>query len=176
MLPVDIVSGQSVARVRRGELVFVDSFESWYERERNRMITTLLLATGDVELAIEGVDEACSRAFERWDRVVVMDSPTGWVYRVAFNHARRVARRRTFEQRLWRRPVASGDVPDVAGEVWERVRELSPRQRHVVVLRHVGGLKEREIAATLGISRGTVSSTLRDAHERLGRLLDDPKE
>jgi DNA-directed RNA polymerase specialized sigma24 family protein len=42
-----------------------------------------------------------------------------------------------------------------------------------VVLRHIGDLREAEIADALGISRSTVSSTLRDAHRRLGDLLDD---
>jgi DNA-directed RNA polymerase specialized sigma24 family protein len=43
-------------------------------------------------------------------------------------------------------------------------------------LRHVAELPEREIAEVLGISRGTVSSTLHDAHQRLGRLLGDDNE
>jgi len=88
---MDIVCGQTVALIQRGELVFVETFEAWYSREHERMIATLALSTGDIELAVEGVDEACSRALERWKRISAMESPTGWVYRVAINHARRVA-------------------------------------------------------------------------------------
>jgi predicted RNA polymerase sigma factor len=36
----------------------LEPFESWYEREYPRMVATLLLATGDVDVAAEGVDEA----------------------------------------------------------------------------------------------------------------------
>jgi hypothetical protein len=43
-------------------------------------------------------------------------------------------------------------------------------------LRHVADLREAEIADSLGISRSTVSTTLRDAHNRLGRLLDAAPE
>ena len=90
---MDIVSGDRVGIAQKGELVFVESFDAWYSREHDRMIATLVLTTGDVELAVEGVDEACSRALERWQRVGAMDSPSGWVYRVAINQVRRVTRR-----------------------------------------------------------------------------------
>jgi RNA polymerase sigma factor (sigma-70 family) len=170
---VNVISGQLIGIVREGELVFVESFDGWYSREHDRMIATLLLVTGDLELAVEGVDEACSRALERWDRVIAMDSPSGWVYRVAFNHARRVARRRSMEQRLLRKLVPIPELPSAAEEIWELVGELPLRQREVVMLRYVAGLRESEIGSTLGISRGTVSSTLHDARQRLGRLLRD---
>jgi RNA polymerase sigma factor (sigma-70 family) len=111
---------------------------------------------------------------ERWDRVGTMDSPTAWVFKVALNHARRSARRRTVERRLLIRNAAEAAVPAPAGEIWEIVSALPPRQREVVVMRHVGDLKETEIADVLGISRSTVSSTLADAHNRLGRILDEP--
>jgi RNA polymerase sigma-70 factor (ECF subfamily) len=171
-----IVSGDRVGIVREGELVFVESFDAWYLREHDRMIATLVLTTGELDLAVEGVDEACSRALERWNRVGVMDSPSGWVYRVAINHARRVARRRTMEQSVFRREVSTPDLPAPASELWELVAALSERQRQVVMLRHVAELKQSEIGTVLGISRGTVSSTLHDAHQRLGRLLNDDHE
>lgn len=150
-----------------------ESFDSWYAREHPRLIATLLLSTGDVELAADGVDEAFTRALEKWDRVGMMESPTGWAFRVALNHARRTARRRMVEHRLFIKRAKDAPVPAPAGEVWQVVSGLPPRQREVVVLRHIGDLREAEIAEVLGISRSTVSSTLSDAHERLGSLLDD---
>jgi len=154
----------------------VETFEAWYSREHDRMIATLALSTGDIELAVEGVDEACSRALERWKRISAMESPTGWVYRVAINHARRVARRRSMEQRVFSKASANARPSAPAGEIWKLVASLSERQRQVVMLRHVAEMSENEIGTVLGISRGTVSSTLHDAHQRLGRLLDDEKE
>jgi RNA polymerase sigma-70 factor, ECF subfamily len=172
---VNVISGQLIGIVREGELVFVESFDAWYLREHDRMIATLLLVTGDLELAVEGVDEACSRALERWDRVGAMDSPSGWVYRVALNHASRVARRRSMESRLLRRFAPSPSLPESATEIWELVSSLPRRQREVVMLRYVAGLPESEIGSTLGVSRGTVSSTLHDARQRLGQLLSDDR-
>jgi RNA polymerase sigma-70 factor (ECF subfamily) len=170
---MNIVSGQFVGVLQRGELVFVESFDAWYDREHDRMVATLLLTTGNLELAVEGVDEACSRALERWPRVSIMDSPSGWVYRVAMNHASRLARRQKTEARLFRKMVPQPDLPGPAGEIWELVESLPQRQRQVVMLRYVAELPEGEIAAALGISRGTVSSTLHDAREHLGKLLND---
>jgi DNA-directed RNA polymerase specialized sigma24 family protein len=173
---MNIVSGQLVGVFQKGALLFVESFEAWYEREHDRMIATLLLTTGDMELAVEGVDEACSRALERWSRVSTMESPSGWVYRVALNQASRLARRQNLEKRLFRKLVPKPDLPGPAGEIWELVESLPRRQRQVVMLRYVADLPEAEIAAVLEISRGTVSSTLRDARVRLGRLLKDDVE
>jgi RNA polymerase sigma-70 factor (ECF subfamily) len=173
---MNIVSGPLIGVIQKGDLVFVESFEAWYDREHDRMVATLLLATGSYDLAAESVDEACSRALERWTRVVAMESPTGWVYRVALHHARRMARRHKVEERLTRKLRPETDLPESVGEIWELVRGLSVRQRQVIMLRHVAELPEREIGEILGISRGTVSSTLHDAHQRLGRLLSDDNE
>src|ERR1700677_3801348 len=100
---MNIVSGTLVGVVQKGDLVFVESFETWYDREHDRMVATLLLATGNLDLAAESVDAAGSRALERWIRVAAMESQTGWVYRVALNHARRVSRRHGIEERLTRK-------------------------------------------------------------------------
>ena len=150
-----------------------NQFEAWYEREHPRMIVTLLLATGDLDLASECVDEACARALSKWDRVSQMDAPTGWVYSVALNHARRLSRRKGIERSLLPRLVAPEVISPEASEIWESVAALPERQRQVVVLRHVGNLKEVDIAQTLHISRSTVSSTLRDAHKKLGEILGE---
>lgn len=150
------------------------SFEAWYGYEHARLIATLVLITGDLDLATEGVDEGFARALERWDRVHAMTSPVGWVYTVALNHARRLSRRRAVERRVLVGRTREHHVPAPANEIWLLVAGLPRRQREVVVLRHVADLREAEIADVLGISRSTVSSTLADAHARLGHLLDEP--
>ena len=50
---------------------------------------------------------------------------------------------------------------------------LSPRQRRVVVLRHLVGLPEADVAADLGISVGTVKSTSSRALAQLRATLAD---
>jgi DNA-directed RNA polymerase specialized sigma24 family protein len=148
-----------------------NGFEEFYGRQHGPLVASLLLVTGDPDLAREGADEAFARALARWSRVGAMASPGGWVYRVALNVIRRRGRRRAIEARLLARRPPSPPVPAPAGEAWLLVAGLPPRQRQVVVLRHVADLPEIEIARVLAISRSTVSSTLADAHRTLARRL-----
>lgn len=66
------------------------------------------------------------------------------------------------------------DVPDA--RLWAEVRALPERQRQMVVLRYVADLAEGDIAGVLGVSRGTVASTLSDARRRLAGRLDGFEE
>jgi DNA-directed RNA polymerase specialized sigma24 family protein len=154
-------------------------FEAFYAAEHGRLVTTLLLATGDAEVAREATDEAFTRALQAWRRVQHMESPAGWTYRVALNVVRRRGRRAALERRLLAgraRPAGSGVVPAPAGEAWHLVADLPDRQRTAVVLRFVADLTEAQIAQVMGISRSTVSSTLADATGSLSRALADDHE
>jgi RNA polymerase sigma-70 factor (ECF subfamily) len=152
-------------------------FEEWYRTHHAGVVTSLLLVSGNVDLARDAVDEAFTRAFARWDRVRKMDSPTGWTYRVAFNALRRAQRRAAVEGRLLARHRPAPDVPPPASGAWHLVRSLPVRQRTAVVLRYVADLTEGDIATAMGVTRGTVSSTLADARrhmaERIGSETDD---
>lgn len=137
------------------------------------MISTLALMTGDIYLAQEAVDEAFVRAYDRWSKVRSLDSPAGWTYRVALNLVRRHSRRanRVFGPSNFQ--TEESVFPSTFHEIWQMVNGLSRRQREVVVLRYIGDLTEGQVAAVLGVTRGTVSQTLRAAHERLGEMMDD---
>lgn len=143
-------------------------FEKWYRELYPTLVGSLAGAFGDLELAREAADEAVVRAFEKWDRVASMASPAGWTYRVAFNFARRKRRREAIERQLYLRvDRAKAVVEGPSGEIWLEVARLPLRQRMAVVLRHVGGLSEPEIAKIMGISRGGVSTALRCAYSRM---------
>ena len=149
-------------------------FEGWYRGQHARLVASLAAVFADPDLAREAADEAVLRAFERWDRVSVMASPEGWTFRVAMNIARRRLRRARLERLVIHRFRAdrSDSSPAPSGELWQMVASLSERQRLAVVLRHVGGLREAEIADVMGITRGGVSSTLRAAYAHLRVALD----
>jgi RNA polymerase sigma-70 factor (ECF subfamily) len=152
-------------------------FTTLYETERDRMARSLLIIGGDAETARDAVAEAFSRAYERWPRVASMESPSGWVYRVAVNELRRRMRRHALESRLLRRerlhPIPP---PDIDPELWDAVAGLPRRQREAIVLRYVGDLIERDVASVLGISEGAASAALVAARRHLAEQLTDPKE
>jgi DNA-directed RNA polymerase specialized sigma24 family protein len=146
-------------------------FESWYSSEHPRLVASLALACGNVDVAAEAADEAFLRALVRWNRVGSMSSPSGWTYRVALNLVRRAIRRANRFSRQEATGIASAPFPGPAGETWLAVAQLAPRQRTAVVLRYIADLTEAEIATTMGVRRGTVASTLSDARAALARTL-----
>ena len=58
-------------------------------------------------------------------------------------------------------------------EVLAALRRLPRRQREAVVLRYYLDMPAAEIAATMGISQGSVRSATSRALEALGRLLGE---
>jgi DNA-directed RNA polymerase specialized sigma24 family protein len=101
----------------------------------------------------------------------------GCVQVVALNNLRREWRRR-LPERTTARPesgrvdVAAGAVPDP--ELWMVVGLLPARQRTATVLRYVHGLPDAAIGEVMGVSRGTVASTLAAARKNLRRFLSEP--
>lgn len=148
-------------------------FDAWYLHAAPRVLASVTLAVGDRWLAEDATAEAFARALERWHQVRDMTSPHAWVYTVALNQVRTTARRRGLERRFLRRQredvAHPAPAPDVA--LWDAVAQLPPRMRTVVALRYVADLPETRIAEILGISRGTVASTLHDARHRLADRL-----
>jgi RNA polymerase sigma-70 factor (ECF subfamily) len=145
-----------------------DGFERWYLREHPRVVAALTWVAGDPDVAVEGTDEAFARAYADWRRVGQMNSPGGWVYRVALNVVRRRMRRVALEQRM-SAPPAVAQVVD--REIWTVVQQLPERQRVAVVLRYLLDLPEKEVATAMGVSRGTVASALAAARQRLAGWL-----
>jgi RNA polymerase sigma factor (sigma-70 family) len=151
----------------------VPSFEDFYGDNHRRVRAALTVAVGERDLAFDAADEAFARAFLQWARVSTMASPRAWVFRVGLNVAHRRARRRSLERALLRRNEPVTELPAPAAELWALVAELPERQRLAVVLRHIGDLSEDQVATAMGIQRGTVSRTLRDAHQNLAAAMTD---
>jgi RNA polymerase sigma-70 factor (sigma-E family) len=124
---------------------------------------TAFLLCGDWHLADDLVQEALAKAYRHWSRVQRADSPDAYVRRILVNEV----------NRHWRRhkgltttgPVAEVAAPgDAPNEIVRRdgllraLLALPARQRATVVLRYLEGLTERETAAVLRCSEGTVKS------------------
>lgn len=142
-----------------------------------RLARTAWLLTGDEHLAEELVQEALTRTFLAWGRVRTRD-PYGYARRVL------VGRRRGDQLKRSREPsYAPPALPDGAAEGGERtvidrdrlvraLATLTPRQRRIVVLRHLIGLSEQEVAHDLGVSLGTIKSTASRGLAQLREVLE----
>lgn len=155
------------------------TFETWYRTEHARLVSSMAVVCRDPALAAEAVDEAFVRAYERWNRVGLMASPTGWTYRTALNCLRRRQRRAGHEARLFRRAAHQSNdggcapPPDWSSEVWDAVSRLPVRERTAIALRYVSDLSTADIAEAMGIASGTVGSTLHAARRNLAAVLGD---
>ena len=151
----------------------VEGFEEWYVACRAHIVAGLWALGASRPVAEDCADEAFARALARWPRVRSMEHPRRWVHTVALNHYRRTMRRRHLEARLLRRvprPEVHEPLPTDDG-LWAAVRALPERQRLAVALRYVGDMTEDDVASVMGVTRGTVASTLADARRRLAAEL-----
>ena len=152
------------------------TFAQWYRQAHPGLLESVLRAVPRRAVAEDAVDAAFEKAFARWERVQSMRSPNGWVYRVAVNAARRQLSRETREgERLAFATAGRVPAPPPGGETWLVVATLPVRQRTAVVLRHVGGMTEAEVAEAMGVTRSTVSSTLASAYKALDQQLAEPR-
>lgn len=145
-----------------------DTFEQYVVARRPGLMRTAYLLTGSQHDAEDLVQTTLLKVVPRWSRIA--DHPEPYVRRVlAREHITRWRRRRWRELTTERPPDRA--APEAEHESREDLRAalmtLSPRQRAVVVLRYYDDLTERETAAQLGISLGSVKSYARDALARL---------
>ena len=154
-------------------------FRRFFESDYERMFHTLFLACGNREEAEDFVQEAMARAFERWEQVQAAQSPTSYVYKIAFNLLRRRRRRDALARRLLRREVEAEDpTADVERRVLvvEALMALPLTQREVVVLVYWRGMTSEEAANILGIKPGAVRARLHRGRDALRRLLGGDHE
>lgn len=162
--------GESPAEERRSLRAVPDTFDEFFRTEYPRLAKALLLVSGDAREAEDLVQEAMVRTLERWDRVRAMDSPAGYVYRVAVNLYRRRLRRRAREPVG---PIEERTLPDpgeLAGSrdaVRRALRSLSPDQRVALVLVEWLGLSPEQAGTVLGIKPASVRGRLHRARRAL---------
>jgi RNA polymerase sigma-70 factor (ECF subfamily) len=103
-------------------------------------------------------------AWSRWDKVVAMENPSGWLYRVGQSRSRKYFRRL---RPLRLPPPRSDRVPEVEPALPGLVAALPDSQRVAVLLTQAFGYTEREAAETIGVSPSTVHQNTQRGLERL---------
>ncbi len=143
------------------------SFESFFAETRVPMVRLASLLTGSVSQAEEAVQESFVRVYERWSTI---DDPGAYLRRAVVNRCTSWHRHRAVVRRTDRdvaRAETYLDRPAETDELAAALAQLPRRRRAVVVLRFYQQLDLADIADTLGVSVGTVKSTLNRALAQL---------
>ncbi|GII84647.1 RNA polymerase sigma factor [Sphaerisporangium siamense] len=128
--------------------------------------------TGQPADAEDLLQAALAKTYLAWDRINDRASLDGYVRRVMVNINISWWRRRKLEEYpsedLPETPVREGPAPGEVHELLEQaIDRLPARQRAAILLRYYEDMSETEIASTLGISIGTVKSTVSRAMAKL---------
>ena len=124
------------------------AFDALFRREFGPITRTAYLVVGDWEVAREIAQDAFVQALRHWRKVQGMESPGGWVRRVAIRDAvrsrRRQARGRSLEverARLTEEPAS------LSLDVRSALLALPARQRAAIVLHYLDDRPVAEIAS-----------------------------
>jgi RNA polymerase sigma-70 factor (sigma-E family) len=132
------------------------------------------LLTGDAHRAEELLQDCLVKLYTRWHRMAWYQNPDAYLRSMLANGNVSWWRRRRREQLV-------ADSPELADpraapaepydELSRALLTLPRRQRAIVVLRHYADLSEKEVAAALDCSVGTVKSQNSRALVRLREIL-----
>jgi RNA polymerase sigma-70 factor (sigma-E family) len=154
--------------------------ERLYRTQRLAMVRLALLLVDDRETAEDVAQDAFAALHRRWQSLHTEDAAIGYLRACVVNGARSVLRRR---RTVRRQPQPREDLLYADGadghvllveehrEVIAAMRRLPARQREVIVLRYWSELTEPQIAATLGISVGSVKSSASRGRDAIAAIL-----
>lgn len=172
-VPTSGVSHVSVG-ARSSTVDFADVFAA-HHAEALRLA---YLLAGDRHRAEDIVADAFVKLYKRWDRGGI-DNPRAYLRRTVVNEVNSKFRRLALE----RREAAKRSGDDRGARTTEdqladsdviatALAALPQRQRTAVVLRYFNDLPEKEVADVMGISVGTVKSTVSRGLERMRTMME----
>ena len=150
--------------------------EDIYRRRYLSFRNALATITGSYESARDVVQEAFAEALRHRRSFRGEGAPEAWIWSIAFRIALRDHGRS--ERDLAPRQGALDEIesgliePDGDPALAEALQQLPPKRRLIVFLHYYADLSYEQIAATCGISPGTVAATLAQARESLRSSLD----
>ncbi|MGX1853440.1 RNA polymerase sigma factor [Streptomyces sp. NPDC055299] len=151
-----------------------------YHAHRLTMVRLAVLLVDDRATAEDVVQDAFAALYKRHgEQLGEVDNALAYLRTAVVNAARSVLRRRRTARNYT--PPYEADAPSAEErivldeehrEVFAALSGLTARRREVLVLRYWGELTEAQIAATLGISRGSVKSLASRALDSLEKILE----
>ncbi|MEV7801750.1 SigE family RNA polymerase sigma factor [Microbispora sp. NPDC088329] len=140
-----------------------EEFRTYVQSRGAALLRVANQLTGNPSDAEDLLQTALARTYLAWDRIRDRSSLDGYVRRAMVNINISWWRRRKLEE------YPSEELPDVPvqqdprhryDELEQALDRLPARQRTAIVLRYYEDMTEPEIARTLGISVGTVKSSV----------------
>lgn len=145
--------------------------------EYPKLVAAVGLIAGSRAAGEDAVQEALARAWERSERGERIESLGAWVTIVATNLARSRWRRLWAERRARERMSAqaeqAGGPPEQAMDLRRALEGLPRRQREATVLHYYLGHDVAGVARLLGVSEGTIKTSLHRARRALAEALGE---
>jgi RNA polymerase sigma-70 factor (sigma-E family) len=153
-----------------------EEFREYVETRGPALLRAARQLTGHPLDAEDLLQNALTKTYLAWDRIEDRRALDGYVRRAMVNINISQWRRRKLEEYpsdelpelASSETVACGDLHDLLEQA---LQELPERMRAAIVLRYYEDMTEQEIARTLGISVGTVKSTVSRAMAKLRNAL-----
>ncbi|MBM9504622.1 SigE family RNA polymerase sigma factor [Actinacidiphila acididurans] len=152
------------------------AFTAYVQERRASLYATAYHLTGDRFAAEDLLQSALFSTYRAWDRISDKAAVGGYLRRTMTNlHISAWRRRKLSEYPTEELPETVGDTDEMGGTelravLWQALARLPEQQRTMLVLRYYEGRTDPEIAEILGISVGTVKSSI---WRSLRRLRDD---
>jgi RNA polymerase sigma-70 factor (sigma-E family) len=148
------------------------SFRDYVTSRSPSLLRAAYLLTGNRADAEDLVQAALAKTYQAWDRIEDRAALDGYVRRAMINTHISWWRRRKFEEyptdELPDQPIADhAGRSDLQDSLRSAVERLPQRMRAAVVLRYYEDMTEAEVADVLGVSLGTVKSTVSRAVAKL---------
>jgi RNA polymerase sigma-70 factor (ECF subfamily) len=159
---VRVVRGSRGATAAQREAEFSELFRALYP-QAYRVAFRLL---GNAAEAEDAAAEAFARTFAAWDRVRGLPYRDAWVMKTTGNVALNVLARKPTPLAP-AQPVADEDATATRLALVCALASLSRRQQEAIVLHHLAGLSEAEVAAVLDVAPSTVKTHLKRGMELL---------
>jgi RNA polymerase sigma-70 factor, ECF subfamily len=166
---------QLISRAQAGDR---EAFAAVFEQYKNLVYKTAYLLLGEAQDA----EDALQEVFMQVHRSLAGFDPrrgafTTWLYRITLNYCLNLRRRRKPATVPLDTSGLSNNFPAAqlaeTEVVWQTLRQLSPKQQAVVVLRYYWGHSYADMAQILEIPLGTVKSRLDLALKTLRKRLED---
>ena len=155
-----------------------EDFDRLYRSTYQRIFATLMLILRNPAAAEDATQEAFLRAFRAWGAWKEDAPAEAWMYRIALNVAFTHRRRERLHEigevlRRLGRPKEPDPSELEQTDLIRALHSLPAKQAAAIVMRHLHGFTNREIAAALNVPERTVASRLAAAKRRLRSRLGD---